>query len=85
MKRTAVALIVVASIGGFASSVDAQAPKKLPIHPEAAKDPSLQQGSVKFGNVTTPHAGGALSGTTARPQTSNAPPGGNSTHSSTKN
>jgi hypothetical protein len=42
MRSAIFAVVITAVVGGFISSSDAQTPKKLPAHPDAAAD---QQGS----------------------------------------
>jgi hypothetical protein len=77
MKNAVLAVAVTAGVGGFALSTYAQDVKKLPDHPAAAADRSLQQGKVVSPAEVT-SAGGVGSGV-AKPKTGVAvAPGGES-------
>ncbi|MEA2840563.1 MAG: hypothetical protein QOF41_1893 [Methylobacteriaceae bacterium] len=77
MKNAVLAVAVTAGVGGFAFSSYAQDVKKLPDHPAAAADRSLQQGKVVSPAEVT-SAGGVGSGV-AKPKTGAAvAPGGES-------
>jgi hypothetical protein len=77
MKNAVLAVAVTAGVGGFAFSSYAQEVKKLPDHPAAAADRSLQQGKVASPAEVT-SAGGVGSGV-AKPKTGAAvAPGGES-------
>jgi hypothetical protein len=68
MKNAILAIVVAAGVGGFVSSSDAQDVKKLPYHPDAAADQSLQQGNAQTPSATASHPGGA-SARYAKPKT----------------
>jgi hypothetical protein len=75
MKSVILAAVIAAGIGGFACSSDAQDVKKLPPHPAAAADKSLQQGSVALPSATATHGGGE-SAHYAKPTTGEVAPSG---------
>jgi len=85
MKNAILAVVIAASVGGFASSSGAQDAKKLRPHPDAAADQSLQQRSVELPSAGASHPGGA-SADRAKPKTGAAvSSGGTSTGRSKPN
>jgi hypothetical protein len=86
MKSAIYALVAAAGIGGFVSLSDAQDLKKLPTHPAAAADQSLQQRSVDLPSGQAASYGGGASAATAKPATGDAAAsGGTSTAQSRHN
>ena len=82
MKNALLALVVTACAGGFVSSSYAQEVKKLPDHPAAAADRSLQQGKVALPSDVT-SAGSAGTGV-ANPTTGNPVASGGSSTAQSK-
>jgi hypothetical protein len=79
MKSAILACVVAAGVGGIASSSYAQEVKKLPPHPAAAADPSLQHRAVELPSTTSSHPG-AAGAPVAKPTTGDpVPSGGKST------
>jgi hypothetical protein len=85
MKSAILAVVIAAGVSGFTSCSYAQQPKKLPPHPAAAANPSVQAGKVEVPrSATTSYPGEAAA--TAKPNTGEpVPSGGSSTAHSLPN